>query len=554
MRRAVAVAVFLLFPTLAAASATERYVVSLERGTSPLRGTALLRDIDGEAAVPRERAVLRFRVLDGFAADLTAEEAARLRRSPGVRYVEQVVERRILGGGLSAAADASWSLSGQNVPFGIDLVRARDVWSVTRGESVNVAVLDTGVDYKHPDLAGVWAGGFNTYAQSNDPMDDNNHGTHVAGTIAAMDNDFGVVGVAPGVKLWGVKVLRGDGVGSSDRVIAGIDWVIQQKRLLGGNWIINLSLGSAGSTTAEREAIERANTEGILIVAASGNESTATMPAAVSYPAAYPGVLAVGAVNEIRQLAAFSNQGPELALVAPGVDVMSTLRVGAGKVAAVQNRTTFFTGSALEGSGRGETSGEFVFCGIGNEGQFPSEVAGRIAVINRGEITFALKAKRAKEAGATAVIIVNNNTDPLNFTLIDPADPTAATFDWPITIALTQSDGQALLARPADTIKMAIDDYGSLNGTSMASPHAAGVAALAWALAPRATASQIRNALILTASDLGAPGFDTAYGHGLIDALEAGKMLNPAAFGLPSTPEPDPEPSGRRTLRRRGGS
>jgi serine protease len=554
MRRAVSIAALLLvFPVLAAA-ATERYVVALERGVGAARGALLLRDIDGSVPA-RSRDVSAFHALDGFAADLTAEEAAKLRLSPGVRYVEKAVERHILGGVLPSAIDAARNPAGQTVPAGIDIVRARDVWGVTRGETVNVAVLDTGVDYRHADLAAVWAGGFNTITQSSDPMDDNNHGTHVSGTIAAADNDLGVVGVAPRVRLWGVKVLRANGTGSSDRVAAGLDWVIQQKRILGGNWIINMSLGSSTQSSFEREAVARVVAEGILIVAASGNESTTAAVAPVSFPAAYPGVLAIGAVHPNLQLASFSNQGPELGAVAPGVDVLSSIRTGAGSLSFVQAGSNDLSASELVGSKKGTITGQFVVCGVGAADDFPSSVAGRIAVVHRGgDITFALKAQRAKAAGATAVVILNHDLSALSFTLIDPEDPNAASFDWPVTVALSKADGARLIAAGNTPIVVAniADDYDTNNGTSMASPHAAGVAALAWSVAPNATAADIRNAIMLNATDLGAAGFDNAFGHGLIDALATAKMLNPAAFGSPATPAPVTAPSGRRTLRRGG--
>src|SRR5687767_1581684 len=123
MRRAVSIAALVLvFPLLAAAS-TERYVVALERGVGAARGSLLLCDIDGSVS-SRGCDVSAFHALDGFAADLTAEEAAQLRVSRGVRYVEKAVERHILGGSLPAAIDAARNLSGQTVPAGIDIVRA----------------------------------------------------------------------------------------------------------------------------------------------------------------------------------------------------------------------------------------------------------------------------------------------------------------------------------------------------------------------------------------------------------------------------------------------
>src|SRR6185295_11718477 len=112
----------------------------------------------------------------------------------------------------------------QVTPWGLTMVHAPDVWVATRGENVNVAVLDTGIDATHPDLKDAYAGGYNTFDASKPPVDGHRHGTHVSGTIAAADNAFGVVGVAPHVKLWAVKVLADDGVGTNENIVAGFDW------------------------------------------------------------------------------------------------------------------------------------------------------------------------------------------------------------------------------------------------------------------------------------------------------------------------------------------
>jgi subtilisin family serine protease len=232
--------------------------------------------------------------------------------------------------------------------------------------------------------------------------------------------------------------------------------------------------------------------------------------------------------------------------VAPGVDVLSTVRRGDGLLSGVSTPGGDFQSAALNGSARGIISGPFVFCGLGRAGEVPAAVSGRIAVIRRGEIKFAEKARRAKEAGATAVVIVNNNGDPLNFTLIDPEDPTTNTYPWPVTVAVTEQDGALLLdqSNASITVLNSLDDYDTYQGTSMAAPHVAGVAALVWSVAPNATASEVVNALTSRATDLGAPGDDVVFGFGLVTALEPAKLLNPGAFGLPSTPPPSP--GGRR--------
>ena len=525
----------------------------MKRGAAAARPAVLLRDAEPAA---RAKNVHEFSIINGFAATLTAEEAAALRLQPGVSYVEPVAERHIFGGGLVPFTDQTRNFDGQTVPFGVDAVRAREVWSLTRGRNINVAIIDTGIDYRHPELSGVYAAGYNAITKTNDPRDDNGHGTHVAGTIAAADNSFGVVGVAPAVRVYSVKALRSDGTGTTEGVIAGLEWIINKKREVGGNWILNLSLGSAEQNAAEAAAIQRTVDEGILIVAASGNASAPGKPKPVSYPAAYPGVVAVGAVNAQNQLAAFSNQGPQIAVVGPGVDVLSTVPVGSAQISTIRSANIVYSGRPLDGSSKGTLSGPFVVCGLGRPEDFPAAVRGKIALIQRGEgISFANKTRAALAAGATGVVIYNNDTPGTTWTLIDEkTDPASVTFQWPLVMGISKQDGQSLIANMSGniTVTFADDDYSVFNGTSMASPHVVGVAALLWSLAPSATAANIALAINSTASDLGTRGHDDLFGSGVVDALNAAKYVAPTAFGLPALPAPGSVPSGRRSNKRGG--
>jgi len=501
-------------------------------------------------------------IVDAFRADLTDDEAAALRNSPEVTYIETDAVYHAFGLPTKTAGNELRNLTGQTTPYGVKLVNAPAVWPATRGASINVAVLDTGIDVQHPDLQTAYAGGFNTYfgdknfpSETAQPIDDVGHGTHVAGTIAATDNTLGVVGVAPGVHLWSVRVLDSTGSGAISKIAQGIQWVQQQKASLGGDWIISMSLGGCTPSITFSSAISSAINNGILVVAASGNHDPTAADTCtggandnsyhVSYPAAYPGVIAVAAVDSTSTIADFSNFGPEVAVAAPGVSVLSTVPRGMGQIATVTASSGTLTASGLSGSPFGTTTDTFVNCGLGKTAaDFPASVNGHIALIQRGDVTFATKVKNAQAAGASAVIIYNKDTSDLAFTLTgDPAD---ATHVWPLTVAVSLADGQALLAHPGSvTITYGKDDYANYSGTSMATPHVAGVAALVWSVAPNVTAATVKQALLSTAHDLGDAGVDNLYGHGLVDALAAAKQLNPAVFGSGGQPPATPPLTGR---------
>lgn len=208
----------------------------------------------------------------------------------------------------------------QVIDWGVSLVQAPQIWSLTKGEGIKVAVLDTGVDPKHPDLAPNIVKGINfTTSNPTDFVDRQGHGSHCAGIIAACDNMVGVVGVAPRAQLYIAKVLGDDGSGSIDAIIKGIDWAIEEQVD-----IISMSLGCpVDPGPAFHQAFKRAHDAGIIIVAASGNENTH-----VGWPAVYEETIAVGAVDQAFGKANFSNFGNELDVAAPGVDIYSTYKNG----------------------------------------------------------------------------------------------------------------------------------------------------------------------------------------------------------------------------------
>lgn len=216
----------------------------------------------------------------------------------------------------------------QETPWGVDRIDAELVWNTNTGKGVNVAILDTGIDYDHPDLASNIAGGIN-YAgywwrdgSTNKAYwdDKNGHGSHCAGIVAAVNNTIGVVGVAPGASLWAVKVLGDDGYGYISDIIQGLEWCVDN-----AIDIVSMSFGSVEYSQSLDNACYATYAAGVLLVGAAGNENGG----AVHYPGACGSVIAVSATNASNLIADFSSTGPEVELAAPGVNIKSTYRYGA---------------------------------------------------------------------------------------------------------------------------------------------------------------------------------------------------------------------------------
>jgi subtilisin family serine protease len=561
MKRAAFVVLFLIAPLSVFGQQTRRYIVGMKPGAVRAAKSAQFADRDLQDLAN----------LDSFVVNLTDAEVQAMRNDSSVRYVESAdIKFFALGttGHLGSPTAQSHPIDAQITPYGITMVHAPQVWTAAKGDGVNVAIVDTGIDYTHPELKDHYQGGFNAITNTNDPKDDDGHGTHVAGTIAAADNGFGVVGVAPNAKIWSAKVLSPDPLtgtssGSNSQIASGLNWVLGKKNELGGHWVVNMSLGqctdvavssqcSPTPSFAMQAACQKLADAGILVFAASGNDSTTTHAATVSYPAAFSSVIAIGALDSTQTVASFSNQGPELALSGPGVGVFSSFIVGKGTNSFVNSAGNTYDAFALLPAGKGVLSGQYVYCGLGaTAADFPASVKNNIALIQRGGATFNLKTKNALAAGAKAVVIYNCSIAAApttctsesfgGWTLIGKLadnvtdDPADLAFAWPVDVGISLADGEALRkAATGSTLTETniADDYETESGTSMACPHAVGVAALVWSVAPNASASDVKSALFNSAADLGATGKDNAYGYGLLDALAAAKQLNPAAFSV----------------------
>jgi len=238
-----------------------------------------------------------------------------LSKDPVIEFIEDDYEGKIQ---VMPSISLEIKKQGQEIPWGVKRIGAPSVWKDTRGERVRVGIIDTGVDPNHPDLKdNVKMAGW--VLDCKNIVDDNGHGSHVAGTIAALDNDIGVVGVAPKVEIYAVKAFTKSGRGNVSDVIEALNWCIENKVQ-----VINMSFGFKNSKALER-AIKEAYRRNIVLVAAAGNSGGNNN---VMYPAGYPEVLAVAASNSDDKVAWFSSGGPQVDIMAPGASILSTYKNG----------------------------------------------------------------------------------------------------------------------------------------------------------------------------------------------------------------------------------
>ncbi len=276
--------------------------------------------------------------LQGYSTTMSPAVAAAVEATPSVRWVQR---------------DRAVSVDAQTTPTGIDRANAdasptAAIDGVDQRVDVDVAVLDTGADLTHPDLNIYRAGAKNCSIGAVNANDMHGHGTHVSGTIGALDNGAGVVGMAPGARIWPVKVLTDAGTGLNSDVICGIDYVTANASSIE---IVNMSLGGGGSDDqncgnsnddAMHQAICTSVAAGVTYVVAAGNDSE---NAANSTPAAYDEVITVSALADFNgqpgggapstcrsdvddTFANFSNYGADVDLIAPGVCINSTWMLG----------------------------------------------------------------------------------------------------------------------------------------------------------------------------------------------------------------------------------
>jgi len=435
-----------------------------------------------------------------ISAEITAQDALSLAVDANVDYVEEDLPRRFMA---------------QSVPYGIGMVQADqvdDTVASANSGGKKICVIDSGLNLPHEDM-GAQNG---TITGTNDSGTGNwfdhggPHGTHVAGTIAALNNGFGVRGViGSDASLHIVKVFNEAGWGYSSSLASAINTCASN-----GADVINMSLGGTGSSTSESNAIQAAYDAGVLLIAAAGNDGVASSTTDVeSYPASYDSVMSVAAIDSNKALADFSQKNSQVEISGPGVDVYSTYPDGLGSVVEVSVAGSAFSANAMENQGSVTSS----LYDLGTGEAIDSGASGNVCLIARGNISFHDKVKACQDSGGVGAIIYNNVAGSFGGTL-----GTSNLTNIP-SVTVSDTDGAAILSNlgMSASINIGAGNYGKMSGTSMASPHVAGVAALVWSHHPSCSNVQIRNALNASAQDLGASGRDVKFGYGLAQTKDA---------------------------------
>jgi subtilisin family serine protease len=422
----------------------------------------------------------------------------------------------------------------QSKPYGITMVQADDPFllaaTATQTTSdVMVCIIDSGYQQTHEDLAGNTVTGVDNAGTGSWNVDTCGHGSHVAGTIAAVDNNVGVVGVNGNGKL-NLHIQKVfDGSTCVWTYASTLAQAVSNCRTAATNGgkklVISMSLGGGGPTAAENTAFQTAYNAGVLSIAAAGNAGTS----AVSYPAGYSSVMSVAAVDAASAKASFSQFNSDVEIAAPGVGVVSTTPFATPYVTLAGENTR---ASAYTGSASGSASGALVYGGLCN---VAGAWLGAVVLCDRGTTTFLEKTDVVIAGGGKAVVIANNVAGEFSGTL-----GTGVTRAVQV-VGVTQDQGVVLQAAVGQLASVNVptgtgNGYESYDGTSMATPHVAGVAGLIWGLQPTRTNVQVRQALIGSAKDLGTAGRDTSFGYGLVQAKAAyDYLLSPPPLPLYSS-------------------
>ena len=474
-----------------------------------------------------------------FAASFEGKNLADVKgllNNPHVQMVEEDQRRMPLS---LYSDDMGNAMTEQLTPYAVYQSQADQV-TFNANAGMKVCIIDSGLDRSNQDFVWNNISGDNDSGTGNWDENGGPHGTHVAGTIGAADNNVGVIGMAPGVDMHIVKVFNADGWGYSSDLAFAADKCTQA----GAN-IISMSLGGGGANSTEENAFKAFTAAGGLVVAAAGNDGNNVR----SFPAGYSSVMMVGANDNNNNIADFS-QFPSCSVTtgrgknqtttndeticvevtAGGVDTLSTYPAGMATSASMTADGVAFASSAMENAG--SATGNTYYMGTAEATDAGAN--GNICMIDRGVISFHDKVLNCENSGGVGAIVINNVAGMLYGTLGD-ATTNATTIP---AVGAAFEDRAALLTASTADVTLGASDYGFMSGTSMATPAVSGMAALVWSNHNGCTGTEIRDALKASAQDGGAAGHDVYFGSGIVKAKAASDYLTANGCGGGVTPPP----------------
>ncbi|WP_335901400.1 S8 family serine peptidase [Shewanella algae] len=516
----------------------KRYIVKFKdnNGLQTMSGQSELNQVFGQHRAlngVKAREMKRIGRSHSYSVKLDNPGLKALRARTDVEYVEEDMPRRLLS---------------ETTPWGQTYVGATQLADNLSGNRT-ICIIDSGYDRAHQDLSGNNVTGTNNSGTGNwfEPGNNNAHGTHVAGTIAAIANNEGVVGVMPNqnANIHVIKVFNESGWGYSSSLVSAVDTCVDN----GAN-VVTMSLGGSGSSTTERNAMTNHFNNGVLLIAAAGNDGNNTH----SYPASYDAVMSVASVDSNKNHSAFSQYTNQVEISGPGEAILSTVTRGEGRLAdiVIAGQSLFAEGvvphNRFVPSGSNyvpspisaSASGELAECDTSGGNYNCGNMTGKVCLVQRLENQGAgypeINAVRAcNNAGAAATIVYSNSDLP---GLQNPFLVDSNTELTKASVSVDRETGLALrnqIGQQASVSNTTGEDYEYYNGTSMATPHVSGVATLVWSYHTECSAAQVRQALKATAEDLDVPGRDDRTGYGLVNAVAAKEYLDASCNG-PSDP------------------
>jgi len=521
----------------------ERFIIQVDNQNKGVV-TALSRQMGGDVHIES----------DGFIsvsfAGKNLEQVKGLLNNPHIKLIEIDRKRYLYNLSNHYQDSAGDPMAVQVVPYAINQSNASDASITIRGDGIKVCVIDSGLDRSNIDFTWTNITGTNLTGTGNWDSHGGPHGTHVAGTIAAEDNGFGVIGMAPNTSLHIIKVFNEDGWGYSSSLA---DAALECSEREVEADVISMSLGGIYSSATEENVFQEFVDNGGLVVAAAGNDYNN----ARSYPAGYSSVMMVGANDGDNKIADFS-QYPDCTVVtgrgrkqkvkedktvcvevtAGGVNTLSTYPASMATVNLLFVDELSYSAEGFQNSIQDSVNAPTINFGFGDSAAITAVIqndnltslSGYICVMSRGGISFIDKVNNCSSLGGIGAIIINNEDGMINGTLGDDDSYI------PVVGALQADFGAIMPSANTDDIgtvgaeaylTVGLSNYGFMSGTSMATPAVAGVAALVWSNFSDCSGEEIRAVLNQTAiHPEQTTTHDVHFGNGIVQAKAAYDYLN----------------------------